>query len=251
MEDISRCVGYEIINLIKFNVAIATDLEGKKCVVSIKPYDQAIEPYIRVEHKNVLKLIRYFPIVVDDGRFLQTYFGRYVINDNSFLQSYFGRYGTKDLWYIITEFVEGENFEDAIIEKEASPEELSNIATQLFAGLRAIHEGGFVHQDLIWAENIIVTENKDVVILDVEGGKLNSKDQVIKDIKDAAYLLVRALFNKEKKTCDDRYYQLRELEEESSIHDNQYSVIVEELLSYYPLYYEVSAFIIAATNLKC
>ena len=240
--NIAQNMGYSEIDTKKFNVAIAKDHKGIKCAIAIKPYNQAIAPYLKIKHPNVLELIKYEKITITDSLFLKTYKERY---------------RSLDTWFVVTKYVDGENFEDAIVENiNLTPNEMLNIATQLFDGVNAIHATGYLHLDLLWMANIIVTPENHLVIIDVEGGNIKDfnnpqiKDPIIKDRKEAAALLINAIRYKmeTRRNFDNKYYQLRDKEESTLIYSDKYPIIAKEFLSYYPSYHETTKLIISAFN---
>ena len=99
---------------------------------------QEIEALRRINHFNVVKIF-------DSGTFLQL---------------------EQKYQFIIMEYVEGENLKDLLIIRKSIPlEECIALSEKILDGLQAIHSQNIVHRDLK-PENIIVTNDKQVKILD-------------------------------------------------------------------------------------
>jgi serine/threonine protein kinase/Tfp pilus assembly protein PilF len=79
--------------------------------------------------------------------------------------------------FIVMEFVEGETVKSRINEKQLSVEEIIQIGSQTAEGLLSAHGKGIVHRD-IKSDNIMLTKDRRVKIMDFGLAKLNSGTQL-------------------------------------------------------------------------
>jgi predicted ATPase/predicted Ser/Thr protein kinase len=80
--------------------------------------------------------------------------------------------GGRTFHFLVMEYVEGRTLRDLIDDMGRVPEALlREIAKQIASGLAAIHAAGIVHRDLK-PENVVVTEDRDVRIMDLGVAKL-------------------------------------------------------------------------------
>jgi len=70
-----------------------------------------------------------------------------------------------DLWFTVTELLEGQTLRDRMSKGKLDPEEVNDVARQVAAGLAAAHDRGIVHRDLK-PENIFLTDGGTIKILD-------------------------------------------------------------------------------------
>src|SRR5262245_51681088 len=74
--------------------------------------------------------------------------------------------------YLVMEYVEGRTLREVLRELKTVPEALlRELATQIAAGLAAIHSAGIVHRDLK-PENVLVTRENEVRIMDLGVARL-------------------------------------------------------------------------------
>lgn len=66
---------------------------------------------------------------------------------------------------IIEQFIDGANLRECMREKDFDEEEAVNICHQLIQALQIVHQKGLVHRD-VKPENIMLTKNSNVVLLD-------------------------------------------------------------------------------------
>ncbi len=82
--------------------------------------------------------------------------------------------------FMVMEFIDGKELRKKIKEGPTTTEEAIEISTQIAEGLEAAHKKGIVHRD-IKSQNIMITNDGKVKILDFGLAKMSDKSQLTKD----------------------------------------------------------------------
>lgn len=128
------------------------------------------------EHKVAIKLINPDRSTKENlERFKQERNILAELNHPGIAQIYDGGITTDDVPYIIMEFIEGIPITDYCIQNKLSLNERIDLFKQVLKALQHAHENLVIHQDLK-PDNILVTKDGDVKILDFGISKLLKKD---------------------------------------------------------------------------
>lgn len=95
------------------------------------------------------------------------------------------------------EYIQGFPFWEYVSSRETlgaiSPKYLTKFIKESYSGLDAIHDAGYYHGDLGMPDNILLEGSYEnwtrLVIIDVEGGKIKTKDDVDSDISTLGYMI--------------------------------------------------------------
>ena len=148
-------MGIPITHYFKFNVALTTNNK----ILTIKPISMDCETYSKISSNHVPKLLAYYSINLESlgVEFNHQYEKRYDsdLDENAAL--------------CVIEYIQGDNIEDSLMQSKNSYSNIVHVMRQLIQGVQDIHRSGYAHADLYYYDNIIITSELKVYVIDIEG----------------------------------------------------------------------------------